>query len=159
MKLNRFSAVLILSFLITPVLHAEPGAELAAPADLTTAPAGNFEMIVKGDGKLTIKPGPVFTEGVEAEGVSLPYLISGHKTIRYPRWAVRQGWQGKLVLAIEVKPDGTVGRYSVMRSTGHRLLDESGTKAVLDWKFQPALQNGKPILTCVQIPVVFQLDL
>ena len=116
-----------------------------------------FTMIVSGDGKMIAKPGAVFTDGGDYSGVILPYLISSPKPILYPRWAVRQGWQGKLILAVEIFTDGTVGKYKVMRSTGHKMLDDAATKAIQTWKFYPAIKDGKPYHTCVEIPVLFDL--
>ena len=117
-----------------------------------------FSLTVTGDGKLLTKPGPLFTEGGNYEGLQLPYLLSNPTSIPYPRWAVRQGWQGRSSLAIEVLPNGTVGRTKIMQSTGHRLLDHVADSAVRSWKFHPAMNNGQTIVTCIQIPIVFQLE-
>lgn len=108
--------------------------------------------------KLTVKPGQVFTEGGDYRGTALPYLVSDPQPIAYPRWAIRQGWQGKFVIAIEIKTDGTVGRYKVMKSTGRRVLDRVATDAVRSWKFHPAVKNGNIIVTCIEIPVTFELQ-
>ena len=140
-------------------LSAEETARVdAVPAAIQGSPANTFGLTVTGDGKLIVRPGRVFTEGGDYSGMILPYLLSNPKPIPYPRWAVRQGWQGRFVIAIEVLVNGSVGRFKVMKSTGHTLLDESATNAVRIWKFSPAAKNGKPVVTCIQIPVVFQLD-
>ena len=128
-----------------------PGAEA-----MTNADSGGF--IVQGDGTLVTKPGNLFSEGAYAANFNLPYLISTPKPITYPRWAIRQGWQGKFVLAIEVLKDGSVGRVQIMQSTGHQHLDKTTEDAVKSWHFQPAMQDGKPVVECVQVPVYFQLD-
>ena len=119
--------------------------------------SNHFGLTVTSDGKLIPKPGPVFTVGDEP-GVLLPYLFSNPKPIAYPRWAIRQGWEGKLVLAVEILPNGSVGRTQVMQSSGYRLLDKTADKAIQKWKFHPATKDGKPVLTCIQIPVVFKLE-
>lgn len=111
-----------------------------------------------GEEQFVTRPGRIFTEGGNYEGIALPYLISAPKPVVYPRWAVRQGWQGRFVIALEVLTDGTVGRYYVMRSTGHRMLDHAALRAVRTWKFHPAVRDGKAVVECVQIPVVFKLD-
>ncbi len=116
-----------------------------------------FSTIIMEDGKLIAKAGPVFTDGGDYSGMVLPYLISSPKPIKYPRWAISQGWQGRFVIAIEILMDGTVGRYKVMKSTGHRMLDNAATKAVRTWKFKPAVKDGKVVATCIEIPVTFEL--
>lgn len=116
-----------------------------------------FSTRIMENGKLIAKAGPVFTEGGDYSGMVLPYLISDPKPIPYPRWAIKQGWQGRFVIAIEILTDGTVGRYKVMESTGHRILDDVATKTVQTWEFHPAIKNGEPVVTCIEIPVMFEL--
>lgn len=118
----------------------------------------SFSTTIMEDGKLIATAGPVFTQGGDYSGMTLPYLISHPKPVPYPRWAVKQGWQGRFVIAIEVLLNGTVGRYKVMESTGHRLLDEAAAEAVRTWKFKPAVKQGKPVVTCIEIPVIFRLE-
>lgn len=119
--------------------------------------SNHFALTVTSDGQFIPTPGPVFTEGDEP-GTELPYLVSKPKPISYPRWAVRQEWQGKLILAVEILPNGRVGRMKVMKSTGYRLLDRTATKAIQQWKFHPATKDGNPVLSCIQVPVEFRLQ-
>ena len=150
---------LVVSFIALPVLRAAEEMALK-PAPLASEQASNpFSMTVTGSGKMIPKPGPVSTGGAHyAEDVQLPYLISAPKPIQYPRWAMRQGWQGRLEIALEILADGSVGRFSVMKSTGYRLLDEAATEAVRTWRFAPATQDGRFVLTCIEIPVSFQIE-
>lgn len=136
-------------------LEAVPAAAGILAGDKSSDP---FGFTVTGDGKLLTKPGPLFTEGGDYTGLELPYLLSDPNPIPYPRWAMRQGWHGRFSLAIEILPDGSVGRTKVMQSTGHRLLDRVAESAVRNWKFHPATKNGQPVVTCIQIPIVFQLE-
>ena len=162
MKKNNLclNALLLLSLILQPLAVA---GESAAVDSLPTAlaPAGSFSghftLTVKGDGELIPSPGPVFTTGNE-EGTTLPYLLDYRKQIAYPRWAIRQGWEGNLILAVEILTDGSVGRLQVMKSTGYKLLDKTASKAIQQWKFYPAMKDGKPVLTCIQIPVDFKLE-
>ncbi len=87
----------------------------------------------------------------------MPYLISYSKTIAYPRWAVHQGWEGEVVLAIEILENGHVGAAVVMESSGYKILDDAALKAIKDWRFQAATLDGKAFRSCVQLPVNFQL--
>ena len=156
------------SFLIVSLFSAVPFAQAAESAwipetltnltpEQTSDAAKSFSLTVTSGGGLMTHAGPVFTAGVE-ENVQLPYLISSTEKIRYPRWALRQGWEGELALALEILKDGSVGRTAVMQSTGHRLLDESALRAIRAWKFHPAVENGKPVVTCIQIPITFELE-
>ena len=117
----------------------------------------SLSFTITSSGKLLTKPGPVFTEGGNYEGIVLPYLTSTPKPISYPRWAIRQGWEGKVSIALEILPNGKVGRTKVMQSTGYPLLDKTADKAVHGWNFHPAMKDGKAIVTCIQIPISFKL--
>ena len=146
-----------------------PKADSAEPLAADPAAAGTYltENASQGspfifnltpEGGVLAKAGSVFTESGYYENVTLPYLIEQPEPIHYPRWAVRQGWQGRFDIALEIREDGSVGRTKVMKSTGYEILDKAAEKAVHNWKFQPAVENGKPVLTCIQIPIFFQLD-
>ena len=162
-KTASFLACLLIILTAAPLtIFAQEAASLesAPAAGILTADKSSdpFSLTVTGDGKLLTKPGPLFTEGGNYEGLQLPYLLSDPTPIPYPRWAVRQGWQGRFSLAIEILANGTVGRTKIMQSTGHRLLDHVAESTVKGWKFHPAMKNGQPIVTCIQIPIVFQLE-
>ncbi len=152
--------LITLSFLVffsPAAFPAERSLVEALPLSPERSHSGHFEVTITADGKTLPKPGPVFTEDAE-EGMALPYLLSAPRPISYPRWAVRQGWEGTFVIAIEVLPTGAVGRWKVMESTGHSLLDEAAIKAVREWRFHPATEQGKAVVSCIQIPVRFKLQ-
>ncbi|HOW58416.1 MAG TPA: energy transducer TonB [Candidatus Omnitrophota bacterium] len=86
-----------------------------------------------------------------------PYVVAMPKNIRYPSWARREGFQGKLVVAIEILEDGNVGKWRIARSTGNEKLDQSTVESILTWKFQPAMKQGRPIRTFIEVPVNFEL--
>lgn len=101
--------------------------------------------------------GEIFTSGTHAVDFILPSLAEAPVPIRYPRWAVREGWEGTFVIAIEVLKTGGVGRWKVMQSTGYPLLDRAATEAVRQWQFHPAQEQGRMIVSCIQIPILFKL--
>ncbi|MFA7255865.1 MAG: energy transducer TonB [Candidatus Omnitrophota bacterium] len=90
-------------------------------------------------------------------GEALPTLISMSKPILYPGWARRKGSEGLLIVALEILENGSVGRWQIIRSTGEESLDKAAVKAFLTWKFQPAIKNGRPVKTCIQLPINFEL--
>lgn len=111
------------------------------------------------DGKLSqARTGKIFTTGYYAADFTLPSLKEEPVPIRYPRWAVQEGWEGTFVIAVEIGTSGEVGRWKVMESTGYPLLDEAATGAIRKWLFHPATEKGKTILSCIQIPIHFQLE-
>jgi TonB family protein len=53
----------------------------------------------------------------------------------YPTIARRRGWQGTVVLGIECDAAGLVQDVTVVRSSGHEVLDAAATAAVRQWRF------------------------
>jgi len=75
----------------------------------------------------------------------------------YPREAKKKGYEGEVLLRVEVLSDGKVGEIEVRRSSGHEVLDHSAIKTVKQWKFIPAKKGETPVPVWVNIPVAFQL--
>jgi protein TonB len=50
--------------------------------------------------------------------------------LNYPDAARREGISGKLLLDVALNPDGTVGNISVLRPSGHAVLDEAAIRIV-----------------------------
>lgn len=103
------------------------------------------------------KPGTPFTTGYHPGDFTLPSLREAPQPLRYPRWAVQEGWEGTFVIAVEVLPNGRVGRWKVMQSTSYSLLDETATEAVRRWHFHPATEKGRAVVSCIEIPIRFTL--
>ncbi|WP_232833246.1 energy transducer TonB [Paraburkholderia kururiensis] len=76
----------------------------------------------------------------------------------YPPTAQDYGWQGKVVLHVHVRADGSPDTIEIRRSSGHRVLDEAGIAAVRHWSFVPAKRGATPIDGWVDVPLNFQLD-
>jgi protein TonB len=76
---------------------------------------------------------------------------------RYPRLARERGWEGTVLLRIEVLPDGTVGAIEVARSSNHRILDETAADAARRWRFTPARLGDETVRSFVEVPVTFRL--
>lgn len=73
----------------------------------------------------------------------------------YPRSALRRRLSGEVLVRVMVDETGHPADVRVLRSSSHRALDEAALRAVLDWRFQPAIQNGRPVAQPVDIPVEF----
>lgn len=76
----------------------------------------------------------------------------------YPLSAVRQGAQGRVLLSVEVLPDGRAGRVTLEQSSGHALLDTAAMNTVRTWRFTPARKDGMLITQAVRIPIDFTLQ-
>jgi protein TonB len=76
---------------------------------------------------------------------------------RYPEVARRRGWQGQVLLRVEVRADGRVGEVIVSKSSGHGILDQAAAGAVQRWRFRPASRGGAAEDSWVELPVKFEL--
>ncbi len=85
-------------------------------------------------------------------------LSTGNPSPRYPRLALRRGWEGEVVLRVKVDATGCVARVRVHTSSGHDLLDDSAVEAVRAWRFYPARHGGQPVAAVVRVPVQFRLE-
>lgn len=53
----------------------------------------------------------------------------------YPTIARRRRWEGTVVLGIDCDATGVVRRVTVVRSSGHEVLDDAAVAAVRQWRF------------------------
>ncbi|HKX00136.1 MAG TPA: energy transducer TonB [Bryobacteraceae bacterium] len=65
-------------------------------------------------------------------------------------------YQGIVVLTIEIGTDGLAHSFHILRGLGMG-LDEKAIEAVSQWKFRPALRNGRPVSAPATIEVNFRL--
>ncbi|MDP2970958.1 MAG: energy transducer TonB, partial [Deltaproteobacteria bacterium] len=71
--------------------------------------------------------------------------------------ARKKGYEGEVLLRVEVLSNGRVREIEVRRSSGHEVLDRSAIAAVKQWRFVPAKKGETPIPVWVNIPITFQL--
>lgn len=76
----------------------------------------------------------------------------------YPRRARRLGQEGIVLVQARLNTDGNVLEVRQASSSGFKLLDEAAMKAVRKWEFVPARQQGKYVVSWVQVPVKFILN-
>lgn len=77
---------------------------------------------------------------------------------RYPRMAIKRGIEGSVVVKILINEDGLPYDATVLKSSGFKVLDEAAVNTAMQWKFSPALVNGKPVKSQNHQPFVFSLQ-
>lgn len=77
---------------------------------------------------------------------------------QYPAFARSRGWQGKVLLRVNVTAEGLSESVEVYRSSGHDLLDESAVTAVEKWQFVPAKRGDQAVACSVIVPIIFTLN-
>jgi protein TonB len=75
----------------------------------------------------------------------------------YPKRAREMGWEGTVLLRVEVRTDGTVAEVKVEQTSGYTMLDQSAVVAARGWRFAPEMDGGFTMPTIVDVPVRFDL--
>jgi len=88
-------------------------------------------------------------------GVSAPKAIFSPDP-EYSEEARKAKYQGTCVLWLIVGPDGKPRDIKVQRTLGLG-LDEKAVEAVKQWKFEPAMKDGKPVAVQISVEVSFRL--
>jgi len=86
-------------------------------------------------------------------------LSSNAKPV-YPRSALRSGVEGSVVASLNVDTRGQVTNADIVQRSGgrDRDLDRAVLTTVRDWKFEPAMHNGRAVASVVRVPVDFRTE-
>jgi protein TonB len=76
----------------------------------------------------------------------------------YPPLAVRQNWQGTVLLRVRVLATGAVDGVEVVRSSGKKVLDDAAIHTVEHWVFAPSTRGSATIDGFATVPIEFKLD-
>ncbi|MFH1080547.1 MAG: energy transducer TonB [Pseudomonadota bacterium] len=92
----------------------------------------------------------------ESGQMVLPRYLNASRPA-YPVIARMRGYEGMVLLAVEVLTDGHAGEVRIKKSSGYALLDQSALNAVRAWRFEPARKRNMPLAMTVDIPIRFSL--
>jgi protein TonB len=101
-------------------------------------------------------PAPPAPEPVKAAFGGIGY--KNNPAPDYPAQAVRQGWQGTVLLRVRVLASGTVEAVEVIKSSGKKLLDDAAIDTVQRWVFAPSTRGSAAIDGFATVPIEFKLD-
>ena len=91
----------------------------------------------------------------------MPEIIGGTQAIyeflTYPEMARKAGLEGLVVVQVIVEVDGRPTEPQVVRSPGP-VLDQAAVDAVMQLRFKPGMQRGKPVRVRFAMPVRFRLN-
>ena len=76
---------------------------------------------------------------------------------QYPRGLAKNDITGDVLVGFNVDTKGNVVNAIALRSTGPD-FNEPAIKAVLQWKFEPATVDGRPVSSQLRVPVRFMID-
>lgn len=77
---------------------------------------------------------------------------------RYPRSAQRRNITGWVDVSFTVNRGGNVVDVGILDSTPGDVFNEAATEAILQWRFEPSLENGTPVERLVAVRLMFTLE-
>jgi protein TonB len=75
----------------------------------------------------------------------------------YPMRALNRGTEGHVLVRFTVTETGSVADPEVLRSDPPGVFERAAIRAVLRWKFQPQLVDGKPVSVITYTRLVFEM--
>ena len=88
----------------------------------------------------------------------MPSALASNPTPTYPPDALVRGVEGRVLLRVWIRDDGTVQDVKVHQSSGDKSLDESALLTVREkWQFTPAQENGISVPCEALLPIRFTL--
>lgn len=136
------------------ILAAEQSPEFAEPpeAPAPTPPPAPTP-------KPTPRPAPVAQKAKPSSIVSKPVpVVLKNSPPHYPEIARRNGWEGRVMVRVEVSADGRPLSTAIAKSSGYGILDQAALRAVKSWRFQPRPISGIASAGTVEVPVNFALN-
>ena len=113
-----------------------------------------------GNGKSLGNGGGSSEDDIEFQAVEFEPKVDMSKLqslIEYPTIARKSNIEGRVIIKVLVKADGSVGKYMVEHSE-NITLNNAALDAVAKYgKFVPAIQNGKTVDCWISIPINFRL--
>ena len=76
----------------------------------------------------------------------------------YPSVARMKSIEGEVILRFIVTETGAVAEPQVIRSRPEGIFERAAMRAVLRWKYQPQLANGKPISVVTYTKINFAIE-
>jgi protein TonB len=91
---------------------------------------------------------------VDVTGDMVRPVVLGKVEPAYPQAARRAGLGGRVTLRAVIAEDGSVESVEVFASS-NSLFNDAAVEAVRQWRYRPALMNGKPVRVYFSVVVNF----
>ena len=136
----------------------------------------NFSVALANEPVLLFRPGIVTVKGTVYEDV-IPYYECDqkpmflnspdprqfiekwvYKYLKYPREAVQEGIQGRVMVSFVIAKDGSVTDVKVIKGVSPELDDEAVKVIAASPKWKPGRVNGNKVKSSMTIPVEFRLE-
>ena len=136
---------------VTPVAVGERTLPAAEPAPVAAVDPAQRQQAAPAQGPRKAAP-------VVRNREARPLASNSKPT--YPAAALRGGVQGSVIASLNVDTRGSVTHAAIVARSGERSrdLDRAVLSTVQNWKFQPAMHDGRAIASVVRVPVDFRTE-
>ncbi len=100
---------------------------------------------------MAVQQPPQFPGGID----KFYYYLSG--AIHYPAVSAEKHVQGRVFLSFIIEKDGTISHVKVARGVAEDIDAEAARVMKLSPKWNPGMQNGKPVRVAYTMPISFML--
>ncbi len=96
-------------------------------------------------------------QGITTEA-RIPDSIDDLVRTFYPLIYRRRGVEGTVRVEVNIDSNGKANQITVLKSSGHKLMDKAAIKTCRQIPYRPALKNGHPVESIFSHDVVFRLQ-
>ena len=154
--------------------NPKPDVKKAPPVREKPVDIGEIEKLIKSQStkqvsrKVNVQPDQQKAQAVSAAMVippsgktsardNFPISDSHNPSPEYPEIGVFLGYQGNVIVRIRVSANGESLGVEILRSSGHKVLDNSAATALRRWRFMPTKHDNTPMNNSVIITVSYVL--
>lgn len=99
-------------------------------------------------------PGSVASDGAQVDEHPTLYY---QRPPRYPPQLLASGIEGRVIVRVLVRADGTVASARLQESSGWKEMDEAALEAIRNWRFRPARRGNSAVSCEADQPVRFYI--
>jgi len=130
-----------------------PAADAAAQPATAAAAAGDAEAGAP-DAEPAAAPEPAEPQPIAVSQLTRVNYVAP----RYPRNAQRRNLSGWVDVGFTVTAAGETAEVTVMDSHPGSVFDDAATEAVSKWRFEPVIEDGRPVEKRVAVRMSFSLE-
>jgi protein TonB len=98
-----------------------------------------------------------------SDTVSMPFINASRQShigppLEYPALALRRGYEGAVLIKIDVDRQGKVTHVQLLESSGYDILDEAVLKTAKKWFYKPAQKGDKPTEDSAKVRIRFRIN-
>lgn len=100
----------------------------------------------------------LFDTAFNLANIDQPPKILSASMPRYPFTAKKEGIEGRVVLKLVVDSNGNAQEPVVVKSEPEGVFDKAALESISNYRFKPAVKNGKNVACIVRLPIKFVIQ-